>query len=73
MVHDRPLPEDMRKPIQLMLGRGTGEAWYYISPNGLELYFAPLKGRDAVVSFRLSLRKLQTALSVIESERKGRK
>ncbi len=56
------------KPRKVQMIHGSGEAWYYVVPGGLEIYVADSKSRPSQQGFRITTRQIERAVEII---RKG--
>ena len=59
----------MRRKARMVGGRG--EAWFYITPAGIELRVAQLEGEMTRHVILLTASQLRRALQVIDQEAKG--
>jgi hypothetical protein len=60
------LSEPMLKSRKARMTSGNGEAWFYISPNGLEVEVSDVPRSVSAHSFTISVAQLRRALEVIE-------
>jgi len=62
------IPKEMLKPRKPRHVSGHGEAWYYVTTSGIEMFIAAEKGRESSNSFRLTTRQLERALEIIKEQ-----
>lgn len=66
------LSKNMCIPRHPRITSATGDAWFYISPNGIDIGVSDTKENAAHITFTISRNQLARALQVIERERATR-
>ncbi len=60
------LPKGMRRCRKARLASGPGDAWFYVSPKGLEVYVSEDNKSAASHCFTISRRQLKRSVEIIE-------
>jgi hypothetical protein len=50
---------------------GEGEMWYYPNPKSIDLYVAPVSGRAATCTFRVTQKRLEKMLAEMKRTKRG--
>jgi hypothetical protein len=67
----KDLTKKMLNSRKVRMTSGSGEAWFYISPSGLEVCVASAPNQPADNSFTISKHQMRTALAAIDEWSNG--
>ena len=59
------LSKPMLMPRKPRKNTGKGEVWFYVSPQGLDVFVAEIKGHAASSHFMISYSQLMRAVQII--------
>ena len=59
------LSKEMLKSRKPKMTSGPGEAWFYVSPNGLEVCVAEAKGMASIHCFTITRNQIYRAMQII--------